>query len=272
MYRVERNESIADGIFRMILSAPLIAPQAKAGQFINIYLPNGEMLLPRPFGIANADAKSIEIIYAVVGKGTERLSKIGAGESIRALGANGNGFDLDNVSRNVIVIGGGLGIAPLRFAVKQLVELGDTRVTVLLGYAADSFYADDIKGELSSDTLYTISDTKPEVSGALGITGNVMDLTATLIGRGELNLSETSVLACGPAPMLRAVCDWSAAHGLPAQISLEARMGCGYGACVGCSVKLRGEKEGEVIQKKVCVDGPVFSADSLIWDEQLWRT
>jgi dihydroorotate dehydrogenase electron transfer subunit len=298
MYRIETNEQIANDVYRLVLCADAIAASAEAGQFVNIYLPGGDMLLPRPFGIANAYEKYIEIIYTVVGKGTERLSGMKVGESLRVLGPNGNGFDLERAGRNVILVGGGLGIAPLRFVAKRLRERADVKVTALLGYSGAAFYADeirselssnliytisrkdsrasekldstenmkDLKNDLSSNSVYTISETDLRVSGELDITGNVMDLTAALVDSGKLDLRNAAVLACGPTPMLKAVSDWSRARGIPAQLSLEARMGCGYGACVGCSLKTRGVESTDIIQKKVCVDGPVFAADRMIWD------
>jgi dihydroorotate dehydrogenase electron transfer subunit len=269
-----KNEKITDGVYRLVLHAPQIAASAKAGQFVNVYLPGGDMLLPRPFGIADVDGEMIEVVYAVVGKGTRRLSYMTTQgnscapaqvkDTIRVLGPNGNGFDLSEARRGALLIGGGLGIPPLRLAARQLAKPGDIPVTAVLGYAGAAFYLDDMR--TAGAAVYAVSETDREVSADLGITGNVMDALAALVDTGRLDARGQTIFACGPPPMLSAIGTWARARGIGAQLSLEARMGCGYGACVGCTIEVteRGDDGAEhTVRKKVCTDGPVFRAEQI---------
>jgi dihydroorotate dehydrogenase electron transfer subunit len=285
---IRRNESIADGIFRLVLRVPQQAQNGQAGQFINLYLPGADLLLPRPFGITNASGDVIEIVYAVVGAGTQRLSRLKAGEIIRALGPNGTGFDLAAAGRKVMLIGGGLGIPPLLFAARQLRENAgteaETKIAALLGFRERPYYSAEFRAYC--DKVFVISEKRdalqrrqassgdagdPRVlrSGSdAGITGTVVDLLNRLVADGQLAVTGTAILACGPVPMLRAVGEWAAKQGIPAQLSLEARMGCGYGVCVGCSVEVcdSGSSGAGTVKKKVCTDGPVFDAERIVWD------
>lgn len=253
-------------------AAPTVATLAVPGQFINIYLPDGSMLLPRPFGIADVktsekadknesvETDTIEIVYAVIGKGTRLLSAQKPGQKLRVLGPLGNGFDLDEMGGTVILVGGGLGIPPLHFVSKQLAEMNGaerrSKTIAVLGYREKAFYQSEM--EMASDEVYAISDT-PNV---MTKTGNVIDLLEMLLSDGVIDLTDATILSCGPAPMLKAVAEWSVARNIPARMSLEARMGCGYGACVGCSIKLSSD-----LKKKVCTDGPIFRAEDIVWNE-----
>ncbi|MDR1067842.1 MAG: dihydroorotate dehydrogenase electron transfer subunit [Clostridiales Family XIII bacterium] len=275
---IVKNENIADGIFRLTVSVPEQARGAQAGQFINLYLPDADLLLPRPFGITDAYDDVIEIVYAVIGAGTERLSRLKAGEVIRALGPNGTGFDLAAAERKVLLIGGGLGIPPLLFAARKLRENagpeGGAKITALLGFRDRPYYSSEFRAYC--DRVFVISEKRnaslPENASldSTGVerTGTVVDLMNALVAEGELAVTGTSILACGPIPMLRAVGEWASERGIRAQFSLEARMGCGYGACVGCSIELRDlESAGAgTVKQKVCTNGPVFDAERIVWD------
>jgi len=338
-----------------------IAATAVPGQFVNVYLNSKTMLLPRPFGISDVergercktdavtgenieadinidsgagdgadksdDSPRIVLVYAVVGAGTAELASYAPGTEIQILGSQGNGYNLDELDRHVLLIGGGLGIPPLLFAARRIRETimpgNNMKITALLGYRDVPYYVDDI-GRYCDDVFY-ISENAP-LQGAqskssssggaqseaspsnsahgtvLGfalrlpkINGTVMDMIACLIAEGRLELNNTSILSCGSTPMLKAVAEWTAAHGIPAQVSLEERMGCGYGACVGCTVEIknasialsRPEQPGAVpsdvapmqpgaipnsadptpktTRKKVCKDGPVFPAEVVVW-------
>jgi dihydroorotate dehydrogenase electron transfer subunit len=288
------NSELASGIRRLVLgdtgdgAVTALARAAAPGQFAGVYLNSDSMLLPRPFGISDVRAggdcaATITFVYAIVGAGTAELAGYAPGTRLGLLGPQGNGYDLTAPARNTLLIGGGLGIPPLLFAARRLSESragGDaTKVTALLGYRDTPFYADEFKRYC--DEVYDIE----------GADGTVLDLVARLVAQGTLDLADAAVLACGPYPMLKAVAAWSLARGIPAQVSLEARMGCGYGACVGCTVEtlppaqappdeqdaavpihgqdatapIHGHDAAAPIRRKVCTDGPVFPAEAILW-------
>jgi dihydroorotate dehydrogenase electron transfer subunit len=310
--RIAENTEIAPGIYRLALAdlpgaetVADIAAEAAPGQFVNVYLNSASMLLPRPFGISDVvvgeGGSELVFVYSVAGAGTTELSTYAPGAEVRILGPQGNGYDLDGLGKNVILIGGGLGIPPLLFAARRVRERlasgDDTTVTALLGYRDDPYYSGAMN--LYCDEVFSISEAGYDRSegdaSVYDIKGTVMDLAARLIAEGRFDLSNASILSCGPMPMLRAVAEWAEAKGVPAQVSLEERMGCGYGACVGCTVEVKstvsvaGEDESRdtkrtvpfvslsmsrggsqvmpalTTRRKVCKDGPVFPADSIVW-------
>jgi len=266
-YTITQNKEISPGIFEIRFNAPEIYGAATGGQFVNVYLPGGSMLLPRPLGIAGAGG-GLTLVYAAIGAGTEALSFIKEGESIELMGPFGEGvFDFPgNTAREILLIGGGLGIPPLLFAARKMKERGDVNITAFLGFREDPFYVrgfKDVCGE-----VFVCSETE----GAAGFCGNVTELLEQEGTGGEL------ALACGPRPMLEAAARWCAARDIPLRVSLEERMGCGYGACAGCTAATRQLNDAArpqngpnmpdangIIMKKVCVHGPVFWADEVVW-------
>jgi dihydroorotate dehydrogenase electron transfer subunit len=281
--RIIENIAIAQGIYRLTLAdasggeaARAIAEAAAPGQFVNVYLNSASMLLPRPFGVsdvvAGEDGPRLVFIYAVVGAGPAELSTYAPGAEIRILGPQGTGYDLEGLGRNVILVGGGLGVPPLIFAARRIRESlkpgDDTTITALLGYR-DAPYC---FGEMSlyCDDVFGISERgSGRAEGEVSLhhmNGTVMDLAARLVSEGKLDLSNASVLSCGPTPMLHAVAEWAKARSVPAQISLEARMGCGYGACVGCTIEIKSTTTPtHTIRQKICKEGPVFPAEAIVW-------
>ena len=304
--RIIKNERIADDIFELVIAATDITEAATPGQFVNIYLPGGAMLLPRPISIAGVDRSTgeVSLIYAIVGDGTKVLSTLdpstGANASIQsanfidALGPLGTGF-LDyskeiNIGK-VILIGGGVGVPPLLFAAKRLREtLGSgIEIKAILGYRG-SPWLEDRFSEICDD-VSTISENpsaqnshEPNISVSAHHAqkpqtqaGNVIDLLD--LKRDEIiPKNKTLALSCGPKPMLAAVAAWCKLNEIDLRVSLEERMGCGYGACAGCTTKTRPlnndekpqagpNKAGEdgIIKKKICVHGPVFWADEVVW-------
>jgi dihydroorotate dehydrogenase electron transfer subunit len=247
---IVEHTAIASGVFRLRLSSPDVAATCKPGQFLNLYLNSGAMLLPRPISIADAEDGLVTLVYAAVGRGTELLSKYERGARVRLLGPNGNGYDTDVLGRHVILIGGGLGVPPLLFAAGRIRGMRDVKITAVLGYRDEQYCLNELRERC--DAVHAISEKD----------GNVMNLIASLVSRGMLDLANATVLTCGPKPMLKAVCVWTRAHGLPSQVSLEERMGCGYGACVGCTCEVAGARQ----KKKVCVDGPVFRGEEIVWE------
>ncbi len=251
MARVEGNAALTPDIFRMELRLPDSAEPAGAGQFVNVYLDDGAHLLPRPISVCRQERDMLTLVYRVVGEGTGKLAALPAGALLRISSPLGNGYTLPERG-HVLLVGGGVGVPPLLGAALACRERG-LAVTAAVGYRDKSglFLAEELAAACGAFHLATDD-------GSAGFRGNAVQLL------GSLTLPEdTTVLSCGPKPMLRALADFCAEHGLPLQVSLEERMGCGFGACVGCVCKL--SQNGETVQKRVCKDGPVFDGSEVIF-------
>ena len=343
IYEITHHAETAPGIFEMRAEAPGIGADATAGQFVNVYLPGGATLLPRPLGIADADGGSITLVYAVVGAGTSALSHFTKGERIEIMGPLGTGFfdyhyqgyqgdgtfdrhrhsgdgtfDVrertqkepslscfagDESVSEVLLIGGGTGVPPLYFAARQLRDAygKNIKLTAFLGFPAEPWYAGRLEG--ICDEVFTASETE----GAAEFYGNAIELLrhrrdGSFYVRGRTQkepsllcsdrqglskdpspvmgpaASPAMALACGPRAMLAAAAGWCEARDIPLRVSLEERMGCGYGACAGCTVNTRllndeskpqnGPKtpgKDGFVRKKVCVHGPAFWGDEVVW-------
>lgn len=242
MAEIIRHTSLSDGIFDMTLKAEEIAKEAKAGQFISVYLNNKSKILPRPISICGIDkeAGTLRIVYRTVGDGTKELSDYKEGEMVKILGPLGNGFTQKD--KKAILIGGGIGIPPMLELMKQL----DCDKTAVLGYRdSDMFLKDEF--EAVGDVVISTED------GSFGTKGNVIDAIK------EQGVEGSIIYACGPTPMLRGIKAYAEEMGIEAQISMEERMACGIGACLACVCKSK-EKDAHsnVHNKRICKDGPVF--------------
>lgn len=257
---VLENREIAPEIMEMVLKSKELSEKARPGQFINIYPDPDRLILPRPFGIHNNDAKTYKtsIIYEIIGEGTRDLSEKRAGDVLKIAGPLGNGFDLsvfekeNGKEKTAMLIGGGAGTSVLLFAAERLAEMNIKTIAVL-GFREYSFGAGAF--ERLGCTVFTATDIFEEGS----FNGNVCECM-------EANgLSADCYMACGPEPMLRAVAGYADEHGglERLQVSMDGRMGCGYGVCLGCSISVR--KEGAEVRKRVCADGPVFYGNEVIW-------
>ena len=256
--------NMSEGIFELTFCSEKIASAAQAGQFVNLYLPGGDMLLPRPFGISNVENDNVTIVYAIVGAGTKMLATLEANTMIDILGPNGTGFDYSKLKSNVILVGGGLGVPPLLLAAKQFYNIDNVTNTIsILGYRNGPFYLEEIKN-YSNDT-FGVSEEFSNLNTLYAETGNVVDVLKKINESKTVDWSDTTIIACGPKPMLMALSKWCKTINVDSQFSLEERMGCGYGACVGCACTITDEN-GNAVRKKVCIDGPVFDGDSIIWD------
>lgn len=263
--RVTHHAAIAKNIYKMSIGGEKllkICRQAKAGQFINVYLKDKSMLLPRPFSICQIDEESLDIVYKVVGKGTEGLSCYKKGDDIKISSCLGNGYMLDDIKNTLsclqnskqkkcVLVGGGVGIPPLIQLAREL-KNSQAGVTIILGFQDESFLIEE--AEKYCDQLYIATE-----NGTLGYHGNVVQLIK------EKRILGDEFYSCGPKPMLKALVEYCKDIGIPVQVSIEERMGCGYGACVGCTCKTI--KDGETVQKAVCKDGPVFLGKEIVWDE-----
>lgn len=238
-YEIKSNVKLTDSIYEMVLigdTSSITAP----GQFINIKLDG--FYLRRPISICDYDNETITIIYKVVGEGTEVMSKMNAGESLDVLCGLGNGFDTLKSLDKPVLIGGGVGVPPMYNLCKKLISEGKD-VTVILGFnkKEEIFYEDKFK-ELGADVKVTTVD------GSYGIKGFVTDAL--------IKTDYSYFYTCGPMPMFKAIESTVKTSG---QYSFEERMGCGFGACMGCSCKT---KYGN---KRICKDGPVLIREEIIW-------
>jgi len=279
---VLENKRIAKDIFRLDIDAQEVTKDALAGQFINVYLNDRSMLLPRPISICLMDKNILTLVYRVVGKGTEILSGYQRGEKIRISSGLGNGFQVEEMflspgnssertygkEYTIALIGGGLGVPPLLELAKtirkkiddnksrNIQENGGRQIKLIavIGFQREAFLADSFNE--FCDRIYLSTE-----DGWIGTKGNVMDVIR------EKDIQADYCLACGPKPMLKALASYCMANGVPLQVSMEERMGCGYGACVGCVCKTKKAGSGETERKKVCKDGPVFFGNEVVWDE-----
>ena len=243
------QEEIIPGIWKMELDAPELAYSARPGQFIQLYPPDERNLLACPVSLSAIHREGVAVVYRVVGKGTEQFSRLRKNDKIRAMGPLGNGFTLPEEKDKSVIIGGGLGIPPLLELSKRLPR--DTEI--FLGYANAPFMAEDFQG--TGRKVHIASQT-----GNGGLRGTVLELLEGIRPKAD------RVYACGPRQMLQAVSEWAEAQGIPVQVSMEERMACGIGACLGCAVKIRkpGEKDWRYL--RVCRDGPVFSGGEVVWN------
>ena len=240
---------IAPMIYKMIIKAPEVAASAHCGQFVNVYPKSKSTLLPRPISISEIGEDTITLVYAVVGEGTREFMQYETGDSIRVSTALGNGYSVQEAGVSVLV-GGGIGVPPL---VELAKSIPGEKIAVL-GFREDPILVETL--EKLGVKVYIATD-----SGKVGFKGNVIDLIKAEGIKGDY------FYACGPKVMLRALAQYCEAQNVPVQVSLEERMGCGYGVCVGCVTKIKADNERGYELKKVCKDGPVFLGSEVKWDE-----
>ena len=239
IFEILSNNEIAPAVYKIILRGDT-SPITACGQFVNIKLDG--FYLRRPISICDFDAETLTLIYKVVGGGTETLSRMQKGESLDLLLSLGNGFDTSKSGQNPLIIGGGVGVPPLYALCKRLIAEGK-KPSVILGFntKTEIFYEDEFKN-LGADVTVCTAD------GSYGVKGFVTDAMKDL----EYDYFYT----CGPSPMFKAIESVANTSG---QYSFEERMGCGFGACMGCSCKT---KYGS---KRICKDGPVLVSEEVIW-------
>ncbi len=239
---------LTQDIYDIRIEAPSIAEQAKPGQFVSVWCRDGSRILPRPLSICETYDDIIRLVYRAVGAGTNEFSTYQAGDSVRMNGPLGNGFPLS--SSRALLIGGGLGIAPMLELAKRLPG-GREKKNAVLGYPGGQLYLSNEFREYSDTTLAT-------EDGSAGVKGNVLDAIHAMQLSGDI------IYACGPLPMLRAVKSYAAEQSVPCYLSLEERMACGIGACLGCVCRtVRINEHTGVKNARVCKDGPVFPAEDV---------
>ena len=250
------QEMLADGIFSMWIRTDA-ANAAKPGQFLSMYTDDGTKLLPRPISICeiDRDGEALRMVYRVTGPetGTEQFSCLQAGDKIEIVGPLGNGFPLEKAAgKRAMLMGGGIGVPPILELAKELAgELEPAQKMIVVGYRDSQTF---LKEEFEQNgALYLSTE-----DGSVGTKGNVMDAVR------ENQLDADIIYACGPTPMLRAIKAYAQENGIECYISLEERMACGIGACLGCVCKSREKDEhSNVHNKRVCKDGPVFLASEV---------
>ena len=238
-FEIVKNEALTADVYKMELAGDTSAVTAP-GQFVNIKLTG--KFLRRPISVNDCTDGLLTIIYKVVGEGTAQMAKMLPGESLDVLTGLGNGYDLTEAGDHPVLLGGGVGVPPLYMLAKQLIAAGK-RVSVVLGFnkASEVFYAKEF-ADLGCDVTVTTVD------GSMGVKGFVTD---------ALPEGYTYFYTCGPEPMLKAVYKATDTSG---QMSFEERMGCGFGACMGCSCKtLTGNK-------RICREGPVMRKEEILWE------
>ena len=238
IFEILSNTPLTDSVYKMVLSGDT-SHITNCGQFVNIQLDG--MFLRRPISVCDYDEKTLTIVYKVVGKGTEAMSAMAAGTRLDILTGLGNGYDLTLAGDKPVLLGGGVGVPPMYNLARKLRALGKD-VTVILGFNTKSeiFYEEEFKA-LGCTVFVTTVD------GSYGIRGFVTD---------ALPENYTYFYTCGPEPMLKAVYRATRTSG---EMSFEERMGCGFGACMGCSCKtLTG-------YKRICKEGPVMKKEEILW-------
>ena len=241
IFTISENVALTDSVMRMRLVGD-VSDITAAGQFINIKLDG--LYLRRPISVYDVDGESVTIIYKVVGRGTEQMKAMRAGDRLDVLTGLGNGYDLTVSGEKPLLLGGGVGVPPMYLLAKRLIEEGK-KVSVILGFNTKSeIFCEEEFRALGADVTVTTAD------GSYGVRGFV---TGPM---GEMDY--THFYTCGPEPMLKAIYRTSVTSG---QFSFEERMGCGFGACMGCSCKT------VTGYKRICKDGPVMRKEEILWEK-----
>ena len=240
IFQIAENIKLTENVYKMKLLGDTSDITA-CGQFINIQLDG--LYLRRPISVCDCDDTSVTIIYKVVGRGTEQMSKMAVGETLDVLTGLGNGYDLSLSGDKPLLLGGGVGVPPLYMLAKKLIKQGKD-VSVILGFNNESevFYEQEFKTLGCNVTVTT-------VDGSYGVKGFVTNAYPE---------NYTYCYTCGPEPMLKAIYKTATTSG---QMSFEERMGCGFGACMGCSCKTIAG------YKRICKDGPVMFKEEILWED-----
>ncbi len=252
--KIAFNRRVAARTFLMGIWSPEMAGLSGPGQFVMIRVgPGMDPLLRRPFSIAGVEGKEIFLVlYQVVGRGTALLSQVREGDRLSVLGPLGRGFDGSTAGSDPLLIGGGVGIAPLLFLYRSL---GGKGVTFMAGFGTGPDVVPVQEMGLEKGDIDLSTD-----DGAVGHKGMVTDLLEARLAERAGDVS--TIFACGPPPMLRRVADLAFPRNIPFQVSLETAMACGVGACQGCVVKTSGKT---VAYYRACREGPVFDARDVDW-------
>ncbi len=239
IFKIIENAPLTETVYKMKLQGD-VSDITSSGQFVNIKLDG--LYLRRPISVCDCEGDVLTLIYKVVGKGTEQMSKMIAGEELNILTGLGNGYDLSLSGDKPLLLGGGVGVPPLYMLCKKLIAEGK-KVSVVLGFnTKDEIFCEEDFKALGAEVFVTTVD------GSYGIKGFVTDAMK--------DIDYSYFYTCGPEPMLKAIFKASSTSG---QFSFEERMGCGFGACMGCSCKT------VTGYKRICKDGPVLKKEEILW-------
>ena len=239
IFKIIDNTPLTKTVYKMKLQGD-VSDITSSGQFVNIKLDG--LYLRRPISVCDCEGDMLTLIYKVVGKGTEQMAEMTAGEELNILTGLGNGYDVSLSGDKPLLLGGGVGVPPLYMLAKKLIAEGK-KVSVVLGFnTKDEVFCEDDFKALGADVFVTTAD------GSYGIKGFVTDAMK--------DIDYSYFYTCGPEPMLKAIFKASATSG---QFSFEERMGCGFGACMGCSCKT------VTGYKRICKDGPVLKKEEILW-------
>lgn len=247
---ITENRKIAEGVFSLRVRAEGIASSVCPGQFVSVACGFPGALLRRPISVCSADGSIIRLVYETRGKGTRWLSQQAAGCELDIGGPQGNGFAIPDIGR-VLLVGGGLGAAPLLFAAKKL----GNRADAVLGFRGSDQIVLLSEFRDICDTVALATD-----DGSAGVHGTVAKPMEEALSAGGYD----AVFACGPRPMLKAAAQICSAFGVRCQVSLEERMACGMGACLVCVCETK-SSDGTAAMSRVCRDGPVFDSSEVVW-------
>lgn len=244
---ITAHERLIAGVYRMTLTSPAVAAHALPGQFVNVSVPHGTSILRRPLGIAEVSRTAgwIQLIYRSVGRGTQALAAARPGDHASVLGPLGKGFHTN--LRHPLLVGGGMGLTPLLFFAA---ESRSTASVLMGGRTKEELFWQHIYAPYVRALFMTTDD------GSHGVKGFVTTILPELLARGDYD----GVAVCGPPVMMRRVAAIAASYDIPCEVSLERHMACGLGACLSCAVDTKYGR------RKVCKDGPVFSADEVYYD------
>lgn len=266
--KIISKQELVPHIFLFKLNAPLIVQQALPGQFIHIHCnENRYPLLRRPLSLHRIDKKKgeIYILFQVVGEGTKLLSQKKLEEYLEILGPLGNGFTLHNKSRRIMMVGGGMGVAPLLALAEECLRLGKKVKVLLSALTSELLIGEEVFRHCGAEVEVITDD------GSYSRKGLITDLLRENLQKKDWFPDQ--LFACGPKAMLKEVAKICSDSRIDNQVSLEERMGCGIGACLGCVCKIKvigkGEKtvQDKYTFKRVCSDGPIFKGEEVVWDD-----
>lgn len=258
--QVLKNCSVQPGIYEMTIKAPEIAQAAVPGQFLMVrpIYRSFEPFLNRPFGVSGIDVAggTVNILYVVVGRGTDLMTEMEPNDDIFLIGPIGKGFTITPEQKRVALVAGGMGVAPLLPLAQKLRAEGKTIYGLLGAAKAAALVGQDTWENFGVNVDIATDD------GSAGRKGFVTVLLDELLAKEKID----AIYCCGPTPMMARTVEIAGKYNVPIEVSLEKRMGCGIGVCMGCICKLK-EADGSVKQYRICYDGPVFPGEAVVFDD-----
>ncbi len=255
---VVENRRLCTGHYLLTIEDNELAKTTLPGQFINLQINNREdLLLRRPFSVArtSSEQSSVEIVYRIIGKGTEAMKGLKSGDVVDLIGPLGQGFHLPEQPTNCLLIGGGVGLAPL-WGLADRLSRSKNKLIALLGFrSSNHLFGVDVFKSCNAETIVTTDD------GSHGLKGFASEHVEEVLKRPI-----DYVYVCGPSPMLKAVIPMIRKANLKGEVSVEEKMGCGYGVCLSCVVNVM--KNGEIEKQRVCTEGPVFRIEDIVPDDE----